>query len=48
VYFADFDGRNTGVLHIPSERRGVFGGDRDEKASGGLRVEEQSAEIFGH
>src|SRR5271165_6949361 len=47
-HFADFYGRNAGIQQRASERAGVFGGNRDEQAAGGLRVEEKRADIGGN
>jgi hypothetical protein len=44
-HFADFYCGNTGVLQGACERAGVFGGNRDQQAAGGLRVEEKRADI---
>src|ERR1700676_4715910 len=46
--FADFDGGNAGILQRVCERAGILGGNRDQQASGGLRVEEKRTDVVGN
>src|ERR1700675_903537 len=47
-HLTNFDGGDAGVPESTGERAGILGGNRDEQASGGLRVEEQRADVGGN
>src|ERR1700686_2991785 len=47
-HLTNFDGGDAGVPESTGERAGILGGNRDQQASGGLRVEEKRADVGGN